>query len=1561
MARAQQNDVEMREPLVKPAAHPHVPGYGMLSRTVLPSPLFKFVLAANIRRKDLNDIVLVGEDSVQLNQIHDYGRLRHVAVKANFSGRILTARVFGDPREILKNTSLGSPLPRRQMMERSRLQAIEDADQDLPPEVAVLTLTSRTLMFLWAQQNAAGNSIFRKKTIKLPAGSSRFDRLGQHLAIDPKRRAIAVAAYEGRFMLYKTKSMQTWREEMRSGRDTTPIEDERIISIKGRIMHMEFLASSAGTDDHHVVLLFIIVHQGLTKMTCFDWDCRYDLSTATARTERIAVDLDDQNPSLVIPLNRSPNFLLVFDTHISAYKDILSGLPQRTAIPIPMHILPSLHPGDSPYRPQWVQWDRAPRNSDFPKESFYIAREDGRVMYVEQGPAGAVDMDDAGEWPYRIDKAFACINVDNSEFSQSYPDVLMAGAAGNDGLLCKVGAWPMEYSYTSNYPTMNQFTYVESMPNWTPLTGLCVTDLPGIRDPYERERCSLFVANGVAPHGQVSELRHGLRALIDGSFSGMSGCTGLWVVHRASQTVDLEGKNARQHYALVVVSLPLETLLIRLVRTQSEGHGNFAGSWDDGVWDVTQLPNEDEPIDDGITRSEETISACMLSDRFSIQITREDAQILTAPSLTLSSRIDFPAPILLAASRLGFSIFAFAFKDSGKTYLDFSTISEDGTFGERRPVQLRHALSADPASIELLNIGGRTHIFVGTLDSGVVLFQVSPDNTLSRVFQSSLDVISAERSRTICERAVVLTLANDQVLVCATRDGLLLSQRISDVTRKISSDSGLPSASATATGSSEWNTIRMGSTSAQLYVSSTDEAAAFVSCGSDFCRVRLSAKRGLVVDVDSIWFTNRANPGYHQHPITAAYQLPHLVASNTSLERNLGGFLLVVSGDQVLYTQLDADVEQRSGIPYPQSRGESKVLPRKLITGAKPTYAAYLKLPRKMLVATTEAREESAPPEGYRIIHSTLSLLNLHDDKPLDEIEVKQEVGVELTNRLVAAQYVLHHTERVYSIADWPFEDDRGKKYNLVIVGTGFRDSLGKESGRRLIFNLGQRGTRLSLQKESTYPYPVYCIAMFDRRATVSVIGKMLHFDEFDAGLGRWFNRGTKELPSPGIHITVTGTNVYVSTLQHSHICYEVTRRLDDSRVDFEQLFTDSRERSCTHHLVLHNNDLQRDSMMEDESLVLVTDKKTATVAGLYSSGARTFKDSATTLFEACLPRTVIRLQRGDIRPPWRRPARFTKRGQKSTGVLVDDIVGACSDGTIYAFSVLSKPACHVLRLLQNIIQTKQSRNPANQFTIVRHRSGDIFNVLMNGADGAQDSAIRARDVDPRQQERGAAGARNSHIDGDLLLRFFDEGGDLDDLLSAGVDEDVPELFLELGRALLPQDLRHGDGGFFWRPTRRFKHSIAGAKHILQPRNLRSYPCIIAPSSLIWNASSRSANRERYSVLVRDNVIGSETIKIANQALSTGKLKAYHGHTKLRAKSNLEITIPMRPTVTADNVSHAQIAAASSFHSNPVSAPRWPATGRRIRSCSEAVGVMITVTPSRAISISLQSGGAPMS
>jgi len=290
--------------------------------------------------------------------------------------------------------------------------------------------------------------------------------------------------------------------------------------------------------------------------------------------------------------------------------------------------------------------------------------------------------------------------------------------------------------------------------------------------------------------------------------------------------------------------------------------------------------------------------------------------------------------------------------------------------------------------------------------------------------------------------------------------------------------------------------MRLGTTSAKITMSSTDPSTAFVSCGPDFCLIRPSANDPTTLDVKSIWFTKTSQPDYMQSPVTAMFQLPNVYDLNT-VGRNLGGLLFTVAGDQLLFSQVEMEPYiPESGIPS-VFQNDCRAIPRKLITGAKPTYLAYLESPRKIVIATMEAKEGRPPPHGYRVLHSFIKLLNPTDEKALDDAEIKQEDDAPLANKLVAAEFELKHGERVYSIAEWPFEDTRGKKHHLLIVGTGIPSATGKETGRRLILNTGKQGSKLQLQKESSFDHPVYCTAVMSNLVSISAIGKCLTLDVF--------------------------------------------------------------------------------------------------------------------------------------------------------------------------------------------------------------------------------------------------------------------------------------------------------------------------------------------------------------------------------------------------------------------------------------------------------------------------------
>ncbi|KAF2259003.1 hypothetical protein CC78DRAFT_86710 [Lojkania enalia] len=1380
MARAQQQtDARTRESVADQDPEFEIPLVGILSKTVFDSPFVQFILPANIRHKNQNDVVFVGEYSVHLKEVCAYGHLRHVATKADFKGRILAAGVFGETRKAEANTEHGT-LFKRTAVHAKRRSTMDDEADALPPKVVVLTLDTRTLMFLWAESNRTGNTRFRQKTIRLPSGNSRYERLGSHLAVDPKCRAIAVAAHEGGFMLYKTKSIDKWREEVRSGGDAVPVEDERFIPAEGCIMHMEFLSPGLDkADDHHVILMFILAHRGKTKMTCFDWDTRHDLSTATVRAERVSVDLDDQVPSLLIPLYRSPDFLLVCDRHISLYRSILSGVPTRIPCPIDNVVAPALRPGEAKTYPRWVQWDRVSRHSTFAKEAFYLVREDGGLLYAELGDAKKIETSHVGEWPHPIDKGFASLSVDISELALSNPDVLIAAGTTSDGQVTKVGSWITEYQYQAAYSTLLSPSPIESIPNWAPVADLAVTRLPEFHTEHGRERDSILVANGRGSHGAISELRKGFHALVDGDAGGMEGCTGLWIIDYGTEERAMDGSMERENFTIFLITIPPETMVLRASRIEAGENSS---------WQMMQIHQSDELVHDGLILDEETVSACCLLDRYVVQITRKEARSILRSDMSVVDSHSFDSTFLLVgATSSQIPVIATVARDHAHIALQVVEVLESGAFGK----DARYELASDPTCLELLAIEGVPYIFVGLMDGSLLVFTIR-EAKLSLVYKENLGGVSTNGLRMVFESVVCLSFEESSTIVCGMRNGVLLNLRV-DV-----SHAGFKVLSK--------YTTRMGTTAVQLTRSATDMSVAFAACGTDLCRICHPRNESAVLAIDSIWFTKATEPGYQQASVTAIDQIPN----TKSASKDLSGFIFAVSGSRLLISQLDYDIRWAShNIPL-SNMAHSKTVPRKLTTNATPTKVVYLEGLRKMAVATTATHEERAPPNGYRSVRSRIQLLQLDDE----EQEIKQEEGEVSRNKLIASNFSLKNYERVYSIAEWKISTPSGRAYHFIIVGTGIMQGPGRETGRRLMLQLQGSDGSVKLMKHHNYEHPVRSIALYGAKGLAMIVGKTLIMEEYDAKNLKWQNRGSKELPSPGVHMTVSKPYIYVSTVQCSHVCYKFSRPSDEDQFAIERFFTDDRQRELTWHINWRLGDMIPASVPDSPdsvtgkskgplppkmpaNIVLLADKS-GNVAGLFHPDTDDIKAVAgKTLFEACLPRSVIRLRNGSIRPPWRRVSHGISGDPDDfnlvTGIINDDTIGVCSDGTVYSFTILTPPTLKMLRFIQNLIEIKQNRDPEFQYSIIRHENARPDPDMMDEGDGL----IKAWDVDPSVREKEHAAPRMRHVDGDVLMRFFNqEQARLKTLVTENTEQRVDDLFKELAEGVLAEEgsLYGGEG-----------------------------------------------------------------------------------------------------------------------------------------------------------------------
>jgi hypothetical protein len=168
-------------------------------------------------------------------------------------------------------------------------------------------------------------------------------------------------------------------------------------------------------------------------------------------------------------------------------------------------------------------------------------------------------------------------------------------------------------------------------------------------------------------------------------------------------------------------------------------------------------------------------------------------------------------------------------------------------------------------------------------------------------------------------------------------------------------------------------------------------------------------------------------------------------------------------------------------------------------------------------------------------------------------------------------------------------------------------------------------------------------------------------------------------------------------------------------------------------------------------NFVLFADKWCG-VSGLLHPRHRMHTLDTHTLFEAHLPRSVTKLKRGDIRPLWRRPV---DGPSTPSGVLVDDIIGSCTDGTVYSFSILSETALNLLKVIQNLVEL--ANDVAHQASIVtQKRSGNHSNPLFSSkklVTLAQKATVMLRNADP--DHRGPHVPKLRHVDGDVIIRYF--------------------------------------------------------------------------------------------------------------------------------------------------------------------------------------------------------------
>jgi hypothetical protein len=173
-SRERRNDISSKDDSSRPKI-------GLLSQTVIPSPTIQLILAARLRSKRQNDVVFIGERSIQLREIVMGAYLEDVTIKSDFDANIVAAKTIRAYPELPWDVQMklgahsGSP------------DHSSEAQDSLPSQLLVLALDSKELVFLYYRtEPLSSDGHFVHFRRPLPSDISILERFGQHLAVDPR-------------------------------------------------------------------------------------------------------------------------------------------------------------------------------------------------------------------------------------------------------------------------------------------------------------------------------------------------------------------------------------------------------------------------------------------------------------------------------------------------------------------------------------------------------------------------------------------------------------------------------------------------------------------------------------------------------------------------------------------------------------------------------------------------------------------------------------------------------------------------------------------------------------------------------------------------------------------------------------------------------------------------------------------------------------------------------------------------------------------------------------------------------------------------------------------------------------------------------------------------------------------------------------------------------------------------------------------------------------------------------------------------------------------------------
>ncbi|PYH41402.1 protein thtA [Aspergillus saccharolyticus JOP 1030-1] len=776
---------------------------GLLSHTLVPSPIIQWILPARLRGRHQNDVVFVGERCLQIKEAVSGTHLEEVTVKHDLDSYIMAAKVINVSTELPWEAQM------RLGDSRSAMSADTDLYQDLPPQILVLSLSSRELTFLY-YWNAGDQFIYHHRP--LPNDVSAFEKFGRNIAVEPRSRVVAVSASCDYFGIFVLKDPAVLQSQMAQNR-LDPIAEERFFRVEGDIIAMEFLYPTP-EDGDRIILLLLIAQDQVTHAVCYEWNAYDSLRQVTPKVTKKVLPLEDRLPTMLIPLTKTSSFVLVTTTSMVIYQDKLDPRRQPTRYPLPVP------DRESQRQPLWTRWARPLRNWLYNQkhDDIYLCREDGRVFYLSVGNEGEVEnQTHLGQLCCDVDAAFDILDI-----GYEGGDLLLAaGTTGDGGLFVQKAR---------DHPRC-----VQRFMNWTPVTdSVIVRDDNASNSGVPGDRFFVCSASSYA-RGAVVELRHGIEAQsgLVVSLEELSSTADIWIM-----------SDSMNGGIFILTTDPVSTVLLYLAADYME--------------EISAIDEKESGLDYGT----QTLAAGCTDTGAIIQVTDKAIHIGATSDLWSCYRHEYgPEHHIVVAAVNGSSLLvAAAVRTSHEVHLHLKRLNFGSGQAQLQDVGPALLICYSPVCMSIETLDLCTYVFIGTGNGKILVYRVT--DTVSLMSEITIKVEGPDDiSKAIDSLAMITTtgsgLSNHYTLLCGLRSGILIPFEV-----MIDSETGL-----SLDAFKQLEPQRLGHTSVK--VQSRGDIA-LLTCGHGFWQVSCSRESVTASYLTQrVWITDQNNPAYHPSTINS--------------------------------------------------------------------------------------------------------------------------------------------------------------------------------------------------------------------------------------------------------------------------------------------------------------------------------------------------------------------------------------------------------------------------------------------------------------------------------------------------------------------------------------------------------------------------------------------------------------------------------------------------------------------------------------------------------------------